>query len=68
HLRFTQLADNLFRAMLLARHSSSPSSSKYHQFWTTQKGADHMRAIGPQEIRCFPELVGTIPAALVRPP
>ncbi|WP_367305097.1 bile acid:sodium symporter [Sphingomonas tagetis] len=30
--------------MLLARHSSSPSSSKYHQFWTTQKGADHFVA------------------------
>src|SRR5690606_11267323 len=28
NLRFTQLADNLFRAMLLARHSMSPSSSK----------------------------------------
>ncbi|HJS11661.1 Lrp/AsnC ligand binding domain-containing protein [Sphingopyxis sp.] len=28
NLRFTQLAENLFRAMLLARHSYSPSSSK----------------------------------------
>jgi hypothetical protein len=28
--------------MLLARHSKSPSSSKYHQFWTTQKGADQI--------------------------
>jgi hypothetical protein len=54
HLDSTQLPDDLFPLVLLARHSSSRRSPDYHSRWTTQTGAVHSAIVdGAEEHHCL---------------